>query len=87
MAKNKKDRFGVQVVIPDFVPSYHSLWGFSAIDNKIIDRLPEPLNRLQFEHLLTVYIQNGANRFTFWYRDRSDGFVLSQNIYAEFFIA
>ena len=86
MAKNK-NRSGVQVVIPDFVPAYHLLWGFSSVDHKIIDRLPEPLNRLQFEHLLSVYIRTGHNKFTFWYLDPSDGFVLSPHIFADFFIA
>ena len=87
MAKNKKDRPVVQVVIPDFVPAYHLLWDFSSVDELIFDRFSEPINRLSFEHLLSTFILSGAKEFTFWYLDSSDGFVLSPIVPADFFIA
>jgi len=95
MKKVKKIVTGAQefhIVVPDFAPPYHKLWGICSFvwaDNTVhfSDRDYEPMRPFYLENVLTVAVKNGYKYVQFWYLAPDDSFVQGEHVPLSFFVA
>lgn len=93
MKKKKVASFlpDINIVIPDFVPAYHKLWGICSTiwQNDSVhfsDRDFEPMRPFYLEHFLEVAVLHQYKYISFWYLAPDDNFVMGELLPIEMFV-